>query len=98
MADKFVEFDNVIIFIEMVLHKPQVYRHLLFNTDLFTPPGASAWERWSRWSKLCLIMILFDVYIKWAQVERNNIVLADDGNFFTTYCYILVICSFGIIS
>ncbi|CAG8443802.1 5687_t:CDS:2 [Funneliformis caledonium] len=30
-ADKYVEHDFVIIFIDMLLHKPQVYRHLLFN-------------------------------------------------------------------
>lgn len=30
-ADKYIEHDYVIIFIDMLLHKPQVYRHLLFN-------------------------------------------------------------------
>lgn len=30
-ADKYIEFDGVTVFIDMVLHKPQVYRHLLFN-------------------------------------------------------------------
>ncbi|OAD04791.1 hypothetical protein MUCCIDRAFT_161506 [Mucor lusitanicus CBS 277.49] len=30
-ADKYIEHDFVIIFIDMLLHKPQVYRHLLFN-------------------------------------------------------------------
>ncbi|KAG2183727.1 hypothetical protein INT43_006738, partial [Umbelopsis isabellina] len=30
-ADKYIEYDYVIIFIDMLLHKPQAYRHLLFN-------------------------------------------------------------------
>lgn len=30
-ADKYIEHDFIIIFIDMLLHKPQVYRHLLFN-------------------------------------------------------------------
>ena len=30
-ADKYVEYDFVVIFIDLVLIKPQVYRHLLFN-------------------------------------------------------------------
>ncbi|KAI9312291.1 Arv1-like family-domain-containing protein, partial [Dichotomocladium elegans] len=30
-ADKYIEHDFVIIFIDMLLHKPQVYRHLLLN-------------------------------------------------------------------
>jgi len=97
IADKYVELDKVALFIEMVLHKPQVYRHLLFNTDLFTPSGASAWEKWSRWGKLCLLMILFDVYIKWSQLERKNIHLASDGGggFLSTYMYLLAVCTIG---
>lgn len=30
-ADKYVEHDFVVLFIDLVLIKPQVYRHLLFN-------------------------------------------------------------------
>ena len=30
-ADKYVEHDFVVLFIDLVLVKPQVYRHLLFN-------------------------------------------------------------------
>jgi hypothetical protein len=90
-----VEFDNVIILIEMVLHKPQVYRHLLFNTNLFTPPEAEKKTRWMRWFKLCVLMILFDVYIKWSQIERRNTVLANTDQFVSTYIYLLIICGLG---
>ncbi|KAF9365155.1 sterol homeostasis protein [Mortierella sp. NVP85] len=31
LADKYVEHDFVIIFVDMILHKKPVYRHLLFN-------------------------------------------------------------------
>ena len=30
-ADKYVEHDFVVLFIDLVLIKPEVYRHLLFN-------------------------------------------------------------------
>ena len=30
-ADKYLECNNVIIFIDALLHRPQAYRHLLFN-------------------------------------------------------------------
>lgn len=93
-----MEFDFVIIFIEMVLHKPQVYRHLLFNTNLFTPPGSRNIERWGRWAKMCLLMILFDVYIKWSQIERHGSQIIVDGNFAATYIYLLIICSLGILA
>ena len=31
VVDKYIEFDPVIIFLDALLHKPQAYRHLLFN-------------------------------------------------------------------
>ncbi|EKX53012.1 hypothetical protein GUITHDRAFT_39808, partial [Guillardia theta CCMP2712] len=31
VADKYVEHELVIIFLDLVLHKPQAYRHVLFN-------------------------------------------------------------------
>jgi len=30
-ADRYIELDSVVILIDMILHKPRVYRHLLFN-------------------------------------------------------------------
>lgn len=33
IVDKYIEFDSVIICLDAVLHKPQTYRHLLFNID-----------------------------------------------------------------
>ncbi|EFA86273.1 hypothetical protein PPL_00835 [Heterostelium album PN500] len=31
IADKYVEFDFIIVFLDLFLHKAQAYRHLLFN-------------------------------------------------------------------
>jgi lipid intermediate transporter len=31
VADKYIEFELIIIILDLVLHKPQAYRHLLFN-------------------------------------------------------------------
>lgn len=30
-ADKYIEYDNVLIFVDVILLKPQAYRHLVFN-------------------------------------------------------------------
>ncbi|KAJ3088668.1 hypothetical protein HK102_008226 [Quaeritorhiza haematococci] len=38
-ADKYVECDRVVVFLDMVLHKPQVYRHLLFNRISYDERG-----------------------------------------------------------
>ena len=34
VADKYIEYDPVVIFLDALLHKPQAYRHMLFNTDI----------------------------------------------------------------
>ncbi|KAJ1982528.1 sterol homeostasis protein [Dimargaris xerosporica] len=67
-ADRYVEHDAVIIFIDMMLHKPQVYRHLLFNRSHLNINGLS-----STVLKLAVLLILFDVYIKWFRLEKLSI-------------------------
>ncbi|EFW15198.1 sterol homeostasis protein [Coccidioides posadasii str. Silveira] len=65
-ADKYVEHDFVVLFIDLVLIKPQVYRHLLFNRlgrddDKFDRSII----------RLGILILLFDVYIAWARIERS---------------------------
>lgn len=66
-ADKYVEHDFVVLFIDLVLIKPQVYRHLLFNRlgrsdDTLDPTIV----------RLGTLLLLFDVYLTWAQIEQAN--------------------------
>ncbi|RDW90830.1 sterol homeostasis protein ARV1 [Aspergillus mulundensis] len=65
-ADKYVEYDFVVIFIDLVLIKPQVYRHLLFNRlesdeRKFDPSI----------TRLGVLLLLFDVYLTWARIEKS---------------------------
>ena len=66
-ADKYVEHDFVVLFIDLVLIKPQVYRHLLFNrlgrSDDRLDPSIF---------RLGILLVLFDVYITWARIEKSN--------------------------
>ncbi|KAF2623716.1 Arv1-like protein, partial [Macroventuria anomochaeta] len=64
-ADKYVEHDFVVLFIDLVLIKPQVYRHLLFNRlgrddDKFDRSIL----------RLGILLLLFDVYLTWARIEK----------------------------
>ncbi|KAH6856607.1 Arv1-like family-domain-containing protein [Chaetomium sp. MPI-CAGE-AT-0009] len=66
-CDKYVEHDFVVLFIDLVLIKPQVYRHLLHNTlmkeeDKFAPSII----------RLGVLLLLFDVYLTWARIERQS--------------------------
>ncbi|KAK8243354.1 Arv1-like family-domain-containing protein [Phyllosticta capitalensis] len=66
-GDKYVEHDFVVLFIDLVLIKPQVYRHLLFNRlgredDRFDPSII----------RLGILLLLFDVYLTWARIEKAS--------------------------
>lgn len=57
-VDPYLEYDSVIQFIDMLLHKPAIYRHLLFNVIQDQVPKAVL--------KLGFLIILFDIYLKWS--------------------------------
>ncbi|KAF2113444.1 Arv1-like family-domain-containing protein [Lophiotrema nucula] len=67
-ADKYVEHDFVVLFIDLVLIKPQVYRHLLFNRL-----GRED-DRFDRSIlRLGILLLLFDVYLTWARIEKLSL-------------------------
>ncbi|KAI1450170.1 Arv1-like protein [Annulohypoxylon stygium] len=101
-CDKYVEHDFVVLFIDLVLIKPQVYRHLLHNTlmrerDQFDPSII----------RLGTLLLLFDVYLTWARIEKQA---APDPGSPTTgsnlgtlarqpivcqYLFFLILCTFS---
>ncbi|KAJ2656430.1 sterol homeostasis protein [Coemansia sp. RSA 1200] len=92
-ADKYVEHDVVIVFIDMLLHKPQVYRHLLVNKLEFRQP---AMER--NVAKLGILLVLFSVYIDWFRLEeggrlrsQSELLFGQRLSFATQYVFILVL-------
>jgi len=73
-CDKYVEHDFVVLFIDLVLIKPQVYRHLLHNTlmrdgDRFDPSIV----------RLGVLLLLFDVYLTWARIEKKSMPESETG-------------------
>lgn len=64
-ADPHVEHDFVMITIDLLLHKLQVYRHLLLNR---LPNKSNGFEL--NIMKLGALLTLFDVYVKWFRLER----------------------------
>eukprot|EP01134_Creolimax_fragrantissima_P003322 CFRG3322T1 len=65
IADKYCEFEALIIITDMLLHKPMVYRHLLYNRY-----GRES-ERWML--KLALLVLLCDAYIRCDVVYANMV-------------------------
>lgn len=74
-ADKYVEHDFVVLFIDLVLIKPQVYRHLLFNRL-----GRDD-DRFDRSIiRLGILLLLFDVYLTWARIEKLSPLLPSSSH------------------
>lgn len=76
LADKYIEYDNVILFLDVLLLEPQAYRHLAFNTVeklIFATTLADAEIR-PRYKKLLrygFLLVLFEVYLMWAYEEKK---------------------------
>lgn len=71
VADRYIEYDHVVLFIDMLLLKPQAFRHVALN---------QLEQEWGRqWAgvlrlttRICILMGLFDVYLTWAYEERSG--------------------------
>ncbi|CCH41613.1 putative membrane protein [Wickerhamomyces ciferrii] len=86
VADKYIEFDNVILFIDTLLLKPQAYRHIVFNfmsqeqydaNEKDQSQSLSSLKSWfeenKKVNRIRLLMILFEIYLTWAYEEKNYI-------------------------
>ncbi|RKP01750.1 hypothetical protein CXG81DRAFT_29685 [Caulochytrium protostelioides] len=64
-ADKYIENDNIIVFLDLVLHKRPVYRHMLFNGRIvFDDDGLNP-----NVIRMGILLILFDVFEMWFHIE-----------------------------
>ncbi|TRX98944.1 hypothetical protein FHL15_000286 [Xylaria flabelliformis] len=101
-CDKYVEHDFVVLFIDLVLIKPQVYRHLLHNTlmrdgDKFDSPSQPSIIR------LGTLLLLFDVYLTWARIEKQESAPTGGSNLGALanqpivfqYLFFLILCTFS---
>ncbi|PHJ25514.1 hypothetical protein CSUI_000631 [Cystoisospora suis] len=60
IADKYIEYELLLIIIDLLLHKKQAYRHVLFNRLPYADTGVPPPLR-----SLAIICILFDMYTRW---------------------------------
>lgn len=78
VVDKYIEYDNVLIFLDIMLLKAQAYRHVTYNaveSALFYDKGQSKiswWKRYKQIIRIVLMVILFEVYLTWAYEEKKS--------------------------
>jgi len=107
-CDKYVEHDFVVLFIDLVLIKPQVYRHLLHNTLMKDHD-----EFDHSITRLGILLLLFDVYLTWARIEKatsaqaasnppssntNNFLLLSQQPIVYQYVFFLILCALSTVS
>lgn len=76
LADKYIEYDNVILFLDVVLLEPQAYRHLAFNMVealMFSNVrnGDHEAPRFKKLLRYVILLVLFEVYLTWAYEEKK---------------------------
>jgi hypothetical protein len=64
LVDKYEEYDFVIIMIDLILHKSQVYRHLIFNRMETYDAGIDL-----NLAKLAILVTFCDGYIKFSRLR-----------------------------
>jgi hypothetical protein len=64
LVDKYAEYDFVIIILDMILHKSQVYRHLIFNRMETYDVGID-----KSLLKLTMAILFCDAYVKFAYLR-----------------------------
>ncbi|RLN46998.1 hypothetical protein BBJ29_008812 [Phytophthora kernoviae] len=62
-ADKYVEYETILLFLEVLLLKPQVYRHVLCNLPAPVATKATL--------KLFVILVMLDMNVKAYLVDRD---------------------------
>lgn len=97
IADPYIEYDGYLLFIEMVLHRPEAYRHLLFNrfaqtfrdategTQRVHPRDAFMSVRRAEFWRLAFLLVLFEAYLAY----DSNASAFDASPFATRYCGIV---------
>lgn len=76
LADKYIEYDYVILFLDVLLLKPQAYRHLAYNvveSSIFSDKGnVPFFERYKQLLRYAALTVLFEVYLNWAYEEKHE--------------------------
>ncbi|KAF1327722.1 Transmembrane protein, partial [Globisporangium splendens] len=67
VADKYVEYENILLFLEVMLLKPQVYRHVLYNLP---DPMENRTV-----VKMFVILVMLDMNVKAYLIDRKEGVL-----------------------
>lgn len=77
IADKYIEFEWIVVFIDMLLHRHQAVRHLL-NHRFSDQTFVRAW----------IVMVFIEIYTKWAFQETNMAIAIPLASFHVHLVYL----------
>lgn len=92
-ADKYIECDDTIVVLDLLLLRTTALRHAVFNTHNDHPDLLGLYPQDRR---LVILVTLFDVYLQWAQVEKSTdpqtMQFTASHSAFALYSFFLVSC------
>ena len=74
ICDKYVEYDSVILFLDLLLLKKGAYRHLAYNiteSEIDANPESGFFAKHRYLLKLASLITLLEVYLSWATYEKE---------------------------
>ncbi|KAI5968392.1 ARV1 [Candida margitis] len=80
VCDKYIEYDAVILFLDILLLKKPAYRHLSYNLTEWKIRNHTSWGlKYQNLIRLITLIVLFDVYLTWATCEKSRFWQQDGG-------------------
>jgi hypothetical protein len=73
LADKYVEFELILLVLDLLLHKTQVYRHILFNR--IAKHSTIWWGIDKSIAQLIPAYLFFDAYLYWSRISSDRMLL-----------------------
>ncbi|XP_026481157.1 protein ARV1-like [Ctenocephalides felis] len=79
IADKYIEYDTVIILIDLILLSKPAYRHILYNTTF------------QNYWKIALLVVIMEAYTEWAMSntsQKENFI--EDSDFYINCIHVII--------
>ncbi|RCK57585.1 Protein ARV1 [Candida viswanathii] len=74
IADKYIEYDSVILFLDILLLKKQAYRHLSYNvTEQEVITSTHSAHNYTKIIRMFLLILSLEVYLTWANEEISPV-------------------------
>ncbi|EFJ15764.1 hypothetical protein SELMODRAFT_36364, partial [Selaginella moellendorffii] len=101
VADEYVECEPIIVFVDIVLHKPEAYRHLFFNSNALSSKVSVSLFRFSRGELIFYITGIWIMHRFFTKKRSSSTSLMDiltaitSSSYFKLFIFAMMIWDFS---